>query len=96
MFSSQEISSGLVSFYMIFEALQSALFGLNFHSLSSKILKIPEFNLVIALVSLEMHSGTIMKQSQPVVPDKNKLEQANEPATRASYTGEKINFGKIT
>ena len=47
MFSSQEIDSGLVSFYMIFEALQSALFGFNFHSLSSKILKIPEFNLQI-------------------------------------------------
>ena len=47
MFSSQEIGSGLVSFYMIFEALQSALFGFNFHSLSSKTLKIPEFNLLM-------------------------------------------------
>ena len=47
MFSSQGIGSGLVSFYMIFEALQSALFGFNFHSLSSKTLKIPEFNLLI-------------------------------------------------
>ena len=49
MFSSQEISSGLVSFYMIFEALQSALFGFNFHSLSSKTLKIPEFNLIMII-----------------------------------------------
>ena len=51
MFSSQGIGSGLVSFYMIFEALQSALFGFNFHSLSLKTLKIPEFNLVMAFIS---------------------------------------------
>ena len=46
-FSSQEIGSGLVSFKMIFEALQSELFRLNFPSLSSKTLKIWEFNLMI-------------------------------------------------
>ena len=32
---------------MIFEALQSELFRFKFHSLSSKILKIPEFSLLI-------------------------------------------------
>ena len=32
---------------MIFEALQSELFRFKFHSLSSKILKFPEFNLFI-------------------------------------------------
>ena len=48
-FCSQEIGSGWVSFQMIFEALQFELFRFNFRSLSSKILKIPEFNLLIAL-----------------------------------------------
>ena len=47
MFSSQEIGPSLVSFQMIFEALQSELFRFKFHSLGSKILKIPEFNLVM-------------------------------------------------
>ena len=37
MYDSQEISSGLISLRMIFEALQSELFRLNFYSLSSKI-----------------------------------------------------------
>ena len=32
---------------MIFQALQSDTFRFEFHSLGSKILKIPEFNLVI-------------------------------------------------
>ena len=45
MFSSQEIGSGLVSFQMIFEALQSDLVRFDFHSLRSKLKKIPEFNL---------------------------------------------------
>ena len=45
MFTSQGIASSLVSFQMIFEALQSELFRLKFPRLSSKILKIPESNL---------------------------------------------------
>ena len=45
--NSQGISSSLVSFGMIFEALQSDRFRFKFHSLGSKILKIPEFNLDI-------------------------------------------------
>ena len=40
MSSSQEFSSGLVSFKMIVEALQSEFFTFKFHSL---VLKIPEF-----------------------------------------------------
>ena len=44
-FSAQEIGSSLELFQMIFEALQFELFRFNFHSMSSKILKIPEFNL---------------------------------------------------
>ena len=43
MFKSQEIGSGFVLFQMIFEALQSELFRLTFHSPSSKI---SEFNLL--------------------------------------------------
>ena len=46
-FSSQEIGSSLVSSESIFEALQSELFRLKFHAPSSKILKAPEFNLLI-------------------------------------------------
>ena len=45
MLSSQEIGWSLVLFQMIFEPLQFALFRLKFQSLSSEILKIPEFNL---------------------------------------------------
>ena len=48
MLSSQEIRSSLVSFKVIFEALQSELFILMLHWLSSKILKIAEFNLNIS------------------------------------------------
>ena len=44
---SQEIGLSLVPFQMIFEAPQSELFRFKFHSLGSKILKIPEFNLVM-------------------------------------------------
>ena len=40
-------NSSFVPFQMIFEALQSKLFRFNFHSLSSEILKIPEFSLFI-------------------------------------------------
>ena len=47
-FSSQEIGSSLISLERIFEALQSELFRFKSHILSSKILKIPEFNLYIA------------------------------------------------
>ena len=46
-FSSQEIGSNLLSSLMIFEALHSGLFRFKFRSLSSKIAKIPGFNLVI-------------------------------------------------
>ena len=45
--SSQEIGSSLVSSRMIFQALRSDLFSFKFHSLRSKILKFPEFNLPI-------------------------------------------------
>ena len=48
-FSSQEIGSSLISLWMIFEALQSELFRFKFHSLGSKILKFPEFNLTMSL-----------------------------------------------
>ena len=43
--SSQEISRSLVSFQMIFQALQSEFFRFKFHSLGSKLQKIPEYNL---------------------------------------------------
>ena len=46
---SQKIDSSLVSFERIFEALQSELFRFYFHSLSSKVLKTLEINLVIRL-----------------------------------------------
>ena len=49
MFGSQEMSSSLVPFPMIFEALQSELLDFKFHSWNSKILKIPEFNLALTL-----------------------------------------------
>ena len=52
MFSSQEIGSSLVSFFMIFEALKSELYRSKFHSLSSKILRIPELNLCITLFKI--------------------------------------------
>ena len=47
--SSQGIASTLVLFEMIFEALQSELFRFKFHAPSLKILKIPEFNLAMAI-----------------------------------------------
>ena len=50
MFISQEIGLGLVSLEMIFEALQSEPFRLNFHSLSSKIPKIPDLSLVLNII----------------------------------------------
>ena len=46
-FITQEIDSSLVLFQMIFEVLKSELFKFNFHFISSKILKISEFNLII-------------------------------------------------
>ena len=46
-FSFQKISSSLVSLEMVFEALQSELFRFKIHTLTSKIIKIPEFNLFI-------------------------------------------------
>ena len=45
--SSQEIGSRLISFQMIFESLPPELFRFQYHLLCSKILKIPEFNLII-------------------------------------------------
>ena len=51
MLSSKQIGLNLVSYVMIFEALQRELFGMNFHSLSSEILKILEFNLIILNMS---------------------------------------------
>ena len=51
MLSSQEIGLSLLSFVMIYEALQPELFGLKFHSLSSKILRILEFYLFILNMS---------------------------------------------
>ena len=53
--NSQGIASSLVSFQMIFEALQSELFRLKFPRLSSKILKIPEFNLKIIHTTYVIH-----------------------------------------
>ena len=38
---------GLVSLEMLFEALQSELVKSKFHTLSAKVLKIPEFSLAI-------------------------------------------------
>ena len=49
MSSSQGIASSLISFEMIFRVLQSELFRFKFKSLSSKIVKIPEFNLSMYL-----------------------------------------------
>ena len=40
MFSSQEIDASLISFLIIFQQLESELFRLKFHKLSSKILEI--------------------------------------------------------
>ena len=44
-----EIGLSLVSFGMIFEALQSEAFRFKFRSLGSKIIKIPKFNLMMGL-----------------------------------------------
>ena len=52
MFGSQGIVSRLVSFKMIFETLQSQLIRFKFHSLGSKLQKIPEFNLFMSENSL--------------------------------------------
>ena len=46
----QEIGRSLVSYEMIFEALQFELFRYKFYWLSFKILKIPEFNLNITYI----------------------------------------------
>ena len=61
--SSQEIGSSLVSLEMIFEALQSELFRFKFHTLSSKILKIPEFNLYMFQHHFEIHWNGFSKSS---------------------------------
>ena len=49
-FISQEIGSSLVLLQMIFGALQSELFRFKFHSVGSKVLNFPEFNLLILLI----------------------------------------------
>ena len=49
MFSAEKIVPRLVSFQMIFEALQSELFRFKFHYQGLKIQKNPEFNLLIGL-----------------------------------------------
>ena len=46
-FSTQGIGSSLVSFQIIFEALQSELVIFDFYLMRSKLQKIPEFNLSI-------------------------------------------------
>ena len=48
--STQGIRPSLVSFEITFEALKYELFRFKFHSQSSKILQIPEFNLVITKI----------------------------------------------
>ena len=45
--NSQKICSIQVSLELIFQALEPALFRLKFNSLSSKIVKFPEFNLTV-------------------------------------------------
>ena len=45
--SSKEIDPSLVSLERVFECLQSELFRFKYDSLSSEILKIPEFNLTM-------------------------------------------------
>ena len=55
--SSQGIASSLVLFEMIFEALQSELFRFKFHAPSLKILKIPEFNLMIIMPWISVNIG---------------------------------------
>ena len=52
MFDSQEIGSGSVSFEIIFEALKSEPFSFTFYLLSSKILEIPGFTLIMGRVSI--------------------------------------------
>ena len=63
-FSSQEMGSSLVSLVMIFKALQSELFRFKFCTLTLKILKIPEFNLVMAKQNVSMtiryHTFTVI------------------------------------
>ena len=45
--NSQEIDSSLVLLQMIFEALQPEIFRFKFLSLGLKVLKFPEFNLIV-------------------------------------------------
>ena len=48
-FSSQKIGSSSLSFSMIFKALKSKILRIKFYSPCSKILKIPEFTLIIMI-----------------------------------------------
>ena len=60
MLSSQGIDSGLVSFEMVFESLQFELPRFNFHSLSYKILKIPEIYGVYEMRFLKLKNSKFM------------------------------------
>ena len=73
MFGSQEIGSGLVSLEMIFEALQSELLRFIFSLLSSKIPKIPGFNLIMTLIWYEVYK--IMYQTTWFVYEKDLVFQ---------------------
>ena len=52
--SSQETGSSSVSSKMIFGALQFELFRFKIHSLGSKILKFPEFNLAMMVGTVDV------------------------------------------
>ena len=71
MLVSRGIRSNLVSFELIFEALQLELFRFMYHKLSSEMSKIPEFNLLISLkiIVLFFRVPLIAKTRRgPVVP----------------------------
>jgi len=68
-FSSQEIGSSLASLEMIFEALQSELFRFKFHSLCWKILKFPEFNLVIHERDRILREHPITSKTSHLLPE---------------------------
>ena len=69
---------------MIFKALQFKLFRFKFNSLSSKILKIPEFNLSIAEIGQEPFQDTSTKKQleavikAQVANERSKTEKINQ------------------
>ena len=94
MFVSQEIGSGSLSFEIIFEALKSEPFRFTFHLLSSKLLKIPGFNLIMCRVSIfvatqgssnrfRMIRNTKRGQMIPILPGFNSILKND----RNSYLG---------